>query len=66
MENDGDDKDDQFRCLIMNDRNDLVGKISTLIPTLTSLQCHSLNIPIVPGMRRMALEWGEGYDCSAI
>ena len=42
LENDDDDKDDQFRGVIMNDRNDLVGKISTLIPTLTFLQqCHS-------------------------
>ena len=34
-------RDDQFGGPIMNNRKDLVGKISTLVPTLTSLQCHS-------------------------
>ena len=43
LENYDDDEDDQFRGLIMNDKNDLVGKSSTSVsvPTLTALQCHS-------------------------
>ena len=34
-------RDDQFGGPIMNNKKDLVGKISTSVPTLTSLQCHS-------------------------
>ena len=58
-----DDIDDQFRCPIMNDRDNLVGKSSTSVLILTSLQCHSRFIAIVWGM---TLEWGEGYDDSAV
>ena len=55
-------RDDQFGGPIMNNRKDLVGKISTLVPTLTSLQCHSWFIRIVPGIRGMALEWGKDVN----
>ena len=55
-------RDDQFGGPIMNNKKDLVGKISTLVPTLTSLQCHSWFIPIVPGIRGMALEWGKDVN----
>ena len=56
--------DDQSDGPIMNDtdRDDLVGKSSTSVPTLTSLQCHPWFIPIVPGMRGMALEWGKDMN----
>ena len=34
-------RDDHFGGPIMTDKKDLVGKISTSVPTLTTLQCHS-------------------------
>ena len=55
-------RDDQFGGPIMTNRKDLVGKLSTSVPTMTSLQCHSWFIPIVPGMRGMALEWGKDMN----
>ena len=55
-------RDDQFGGPNMNNRKDIVGKLSTSVLTLTSLQCHSWSIPIVLGMRGMALEWGKDMN----
>ena len=55
-------RDDQFGGPIMNNKKDLVGKISTSVPTLTSLQCYFRFIRIVPGIRGMTLELGKDMN----